>query len=328
MIVRPARSVPRLLTAALLAAALVVGGCRRAPGAGHEAAEAPLPPPENGAPRRLALSADAAARAGIRTEVAVPAAGGREIDAFATVLDPLPLLAARHALAAARACADTAGRELERMLRLRREDENASARDVEAARAALATATAALADATARLRLGWGPLADAGDALAGELLDGTTALARIDLPPGAHLTAPPAAAVAVTAAADPTLRATARLVGRAPATDPALQGESWLAALPGGQFAIGMVLMATLAVDGAATGVAVPVAAVVWVDAAPAVYLMTAADEVERRQITVAGRDRGRWIVTAGLAPGDRIVTEGTARLFSAELFSASAAAD
>ena len=65
-----------------------------------------------------------------------------------------------------------------------------------------------------------------------------------------------------------------------------------------------------------------------WVAALPAVYVEPADGAFERRTGTLGPRLGERWIVTAGLAAGDRVVSAGAARLLSAQVLGAAPAED
>jgi multidrug efflux pump subunit AcrA (membrane-fusion protein) len=58
------------------------------------------------------------------------------------------------------------------------------------------------------------------------------------------------------------------------------------------------------------------------------VYAAPAAGAFERRDVALGPRLDDRWIVTTGLAPDERIVVAGAARLLSAEVVGGEAAAD
>src|SRR5205085_7618265 len=88
-------------------------------------------------PGRVTLSPDAVTSSGIETVAVVRVTTPAAIEAFGRVLDPLPLLDVLHARTAARSADAAARAEHERVLRLHRDEENASTRDVENARAAL-----------------------------------------------------------------------------------------------------------------------------------------------------------------------------------------------
>src|SRR5207244_3667801 len=72
-----------------------------------------------GAPERVTLSHDAVASAGIETVAVAHVTTPAEIDAFGRVLDPMPVVDALHARAAARSAAATARAEHARVVRLR-----------------------------------------------------------------------------------------------------------------------------------------------------------------------------------------------------------------
>lgn len=316
--------------AALLALVVTVaGGCRHDSSPPTEHPSGPTPESTAGAnAQRLKLDAEQVRRAGVRSATPEPAEGAVEIAAFGRVLDPLPLVEALHVVAATRAAAAVASAEYERVTRLRREDQNASQRDLESAHAALEKANADLADAAARLQLGWGAAAESGKAIADDLVAGRVALVRIELPAGVHLTTPPAT-VTLAVTDDPADRRAARILGRAPNTDPLLQGESHLALLADDRPRPGAVLPATVLRDAApVAGVALPTEAVVWVDGQPAVYVELGAGEFERRTVRLGPRRDDHVIVTAGVDASTPVVVAGAARLLSAQMLGAEPAAD
>lgn len=324
------RNVVRLRAVAVVFLGAIVAtgiGCRR-DAAEEPGANATDQPRAEAGPRRLTLDSEAAERAGVRTAVVEPAEAAAEIAAFGRVLDPLPLVEALHARAAARETAALARTEYERIARLHAEDHNASTRDFESARTVLAKATLDLADATARVTLPWGAASEIGDALADDLVAGRMALLRVDLPAGATVTPPPAT-VTVAVPGDAADHRVARVLGTAPTTDVLVQGQSVLALLGDDPPRPGAVL--SVAVPRGAhpvAGVAVPADAVVWVASEPAVYVEAAAGEFERRRVTLGPRLDSQWIVTAGITPGERVVVEGAARLLSSEVLSPEPAAD
>ncbi len=319
----------RRTLAAILAASLALGSgaCSDRTPASRDDDTVPAAPTD-GRPERVALGADAAASAGIATAAAERAEASVEVDAFGRVLDPLPLVEALHARRAARAAATLARAELERVARLNRDDQNASTRDLESARAAADKAAADLATASARLTVGWGALADQDDTLGDELASGRRALVRVDLPAGVVVTPPPAT-VTITHAPDGKAPRAARVLGPAASVDPLVQGESWIALVADDPPQPGAVLAVRVPRDAMpVAGVRVPASAIVWVDAAPAVYVAAAPGEYERRAVTLGPRVDDHWIVTSGLAPDEPVVVAGAARLVSSELVGRAADAD
>ncbi len=170
-----------------------------------------------GAPERVTLSHDAIESAGIETVAVAHVTAPAELDAFGRVLDPMPIVDALHARAAARSAAATARAEHTRVVRLRADQQNASTRDVESARAARDRADAELATTTARVALAWGATIAAAtpeDAFCDDLVAGRTAVARIDFAAGDHVEQMPAT-VTVSAAGRPDRQCAARVLGPA-----------------------------------------------------------------------------------------------------------------
>jgi len=275
-----------------------------------------------GAPERVTLSHDAIESAGIETVVVAHVTAPAELDAFGRVLDPMPIVDALHARAAARSAAATARAEHARVVRLRADQQNASERDVESARAARDRADAELATTTARVALAWGATIAAAtpeDAFCDDLVAGRTAVARIDFAAGDHVEQMPAT-VTVSAAGRPDRQCAARVLGPAPTTDPTLQGDAYFVLIGAEPPPAGTALRATIVRAAAALdGVAVPRAAIVWSAGKPAVYVERDAGTFERRSLALAAALPGAWLVTDGVAAGERVVTTGAGQLLSAQ---------
>jgi len=266
----------------------------------------------------VTLSPDAVTSSGIETVAVARVTAPAEIDAFGRVLDPLPLVDALHGRGAARSAAAAARAEHERVVRLHHDAENASTRDVENARAALDRADAELANATARVTLAWG-VRFADDTVAGELVAGRAAVARIDLPAGEHVEQMPAT-ITVAAIGRPERPLVARVLGAAPTTDATMQGDAYLVLIAAEPPPAGTALRATVARAGAAlAGVAVPRPAIVWFAGRPAAYVERGPGRFERHELVLAVALPGAWLVTDGVAAGERVVTTGAAQLLSAE---------
>jgi hypothetical protein len=272
---------------------------------------------------RVTLAPDVADQAGIRTTRAKRGSAADEIAAYGRVLDPLPLIDAAAARTAARSAASVARAEHTRVERLHRADQNASTRDLDAARAALDRAIVDLAGAEARASRAWGGAVDDDPAGLADLAAGRTAIVRIDLPPGAHLARMPATAV-VAPVASPERAREARVLAAARDADPLLQAEAYLAVLGAGAPPAGTSLVVRLARSSdVRTGTAVPFAAVVWADGRPSVFVETGPSTFERRDVTIVRLRRGAWLATGGVAPGERVVAHGAARLLSTEVLGA-----
>jgi hypothetical protein len=269
-----------------------------------------------GEPGRVTLAPEVVAAAGIETVRVERVTATPDVEAFGRVLDPLPLVEALHARAAARSAAAVAAAEYERVERLHRQDQNASTRDVETARVALDRARVELADASARVALVWGSGLDA-DALADDLVAGRAAIVRIDLPAGEHVVSPPAT-VSLAPLARPDQLVRARVLGPAPTTDPQLQGDAYLALVAEGRPAVGTALRAAVPRQAEPlTGVGVPRAAILWSEGRAIVYVETSPGVFERRDVTLVAPLAGGSLVSDGVAAGDRVVTSGAAQLLS-----------
>jgi len=272
---------------------------------------------------RVVLAPDVVAQTGILTTRAKRASVPDEVQGFGRVLDPLPLIDVLAARSAARSTATLARAEYVRVERLHQGDQNASTRDLDAARAALDRASVDVAGAEARATLAWGGAVDDDAARLADLAAGRVAIVRIDLPAGAHLARMPASAT-VAPVATPERRLRARLLAPARDADPVLQSEAYLGVLDEGPPAAGTALVASMVRSSAVrTGAAVPLAAVVWVDGRPSVYVEVSPDTFERRDVTVVRLRRGAWLALAGLAPGERVVTRGAVRLLSTQVLKA-----
>ena len=318
-------------------------GCARQPA--DDGSVSPMHGVGNDAPTHIRLGAEAAARAGVRSAVVERAENQSEVTAFGRVLDPLPLIELRQARTVAAASLTVARAEAERVARLHRDDLNASTRDLEAAQAARDKANAELAAAAARLALGWGPAGDVDETILAGFVAGRVALLRVDVPAesiepadsaqvaeGAAGTRSPHSDVPATVTVvAPGVRRLAPVLGRAPTTDPLVQGESWLATLADDPPRPGTILDVRVPRPAAAVtaaAVAVPASALVWVDARPAVYVEGSAGEFERRAVTLGSRHDDEWIVVTGLAPAERVVVAGAARLVASDLATSQSSED
>jgi hypothetical protein len=287
----------------------------------HRALSTPLPN------ARLTISRETASHAGLTIEVAVAAEGAREVRALGRVIDPLPLIDAAQARAAAASALAAAQSEYARVSKLHAHDLNASARDLESAQAGRDRAAADFASAAARLALIVGPASAAPAdlaALTARLAGGQVAVARIDLPAGDRLPSP-AQVLSLTASSRDDTPIAARVLGPAPTTDPLLQGEAYLLLLEHDPPSPGTSLVVTLrAEQRVRAGVAVPRAAIVWYDSDPLAFVEVKPDVFERRTLELhEALGNERWLVTAGIAPGERIVTGGAQQLLSTQLLSA-----
>lgn len=259
------------------------------------------------------------------------------ISAYGFVLDPGPLVtlmadvvAARGAAAAAGARAALARSEAHRAVHLYRAQHNISQAALQSAQSSLAVAEADHATATARLAqlrmkmlADWGPKLGA-DALSGRaplsrLEDGVAELVEVSLPLGQALPKLPVEASATT----PSGKAVQlRLISRAPRVAAGVAGESFFYLMASRASApIGTPLSVTLSTSCGESGVFVPRSAVMWRQGEPFAFRENTPDSFVPVSI------RGAFVVDDGyfvpkgagtsLHPGDRVVIDGTALLYS-----------
>jgi membrane fusion protein, heavy metal efflux system len=89
---------------------------------------------------------------------------------------------------------------------------------------------------------------------------------------------------------------------------------------PARMLRIGQFARATVPVGGTVTGVAIPNSAIVDDNGTPVAYVQTGGENFERRVLTLAERDAARTVVTAGVRPGERVVTTGAYQVRLASL--------
>jgi hypothetical protein len=314
--------------AALLGGALTAIGCGRA-------AEAPGAPGSDERPAEraageplLKFPAEALVRAGVETAAVTPSRRDPEIEAFGRVVDPAALIAAIADREATRAASDAAQREQGRLEALARGEQNASAREVEAARAAVARASADFSSADARLVALLGIPSRARPDLASlgqQLAQRESALVRIDVPAGEQRPEPERGArLAAYPNSDTALEA--RYLGPATDSDPALPGWGFLFLVTRDPPPGGAPVHAWLRAPGPSlSGVSVPAASLVHHAGGMFVFVERGPGAFERRAVTAEPMPDGAWFVSAGLAEGARIAVSGAQALLSAGQLAAGA---
>jgi hypothetical protein len=251
------------------------------------------------------------------------------IRGYGRLLDPTVLVAAIYERQAAQGALEAADLEYRRVQTLHQGNANASARDLEAARATFEREWANARNAEARLAAVWGGSAGRhGDltALAAKLVAREAAVARLDLPLGTVLAAAPATARVAAAADASTPPVAATPLGTAPDTDPTVQGRGFLLLLEPSPWPPGTLLEGWLTPSGEPqTGFEVPRSALLRDAGRTCVYVQTAEDAFARRVVQLDHPTAAGWFVTSGLAAGERLVVRGAQALLSAD---ASGAAD
>jgi hypothetical protein len=310
--------VKRVASVAACLALLALGWLlQRSEGAPDAVSEAPPPRPGT-----VSIDDTGRERIDLATAALEPARSEGALDVQARVLDPIPLVDAVLARAAARATSEPARREVERVRALSRDAQNASQRDLEAAEAAWRKAQLEQGAAQARLIASFSvELAERPDleALVASLASRRTALARVELPAGVAAPGPPAG-LQLRSVTGTKREGEGALVGEAPTTDPQLQGLAWLALIEHEPPPPGTALAGRLALpDLTRTGLRVPEDAVVRQDGGAFVYVEISHDVFERRSVTLERALPGAWLGTGSIAAGDAVVVRGAQELLSAE---------
>ena len=245
-----------------------------------------------------------------------------EVKGFGRVLDPAPLAALVTEGATAQAALQASTKEYERVKTLFAQNQNASARALETAEAAMNKDRVALDSVHLRLLAGWGKeIASRPDlqAFVASLAARQTALIRVDVPLGDRPRVPPVGArIASVGAPENVIEA--QVLSPAPTTDPQTQTEGYLLLAKTDTLAPGAALIAYLAIPGPARpGVIVPREAVLRHEGETFVYLQR--DDVFRRQAVTLERPVGNgWFSDQDLKPQEKVVVVGAQQLLSEEL--------
>lgn len=284
----------------------------------------PVPP----APERAEAAPSASAREGeVRVEPAeqrrigltiakaVPATAPPLGQGFARGLDGANLAAIDAEIVTASAAAAASRAEAARLALLASQDQSASTRSVQAARAQAVADIARVQLASRRIGLEYGPgLARIGSgarrALVADMARGHAALVRIDVP-GASIDQLRAVRID---------GGSLHILGPAAAADPRLQSAGLLAILRGPVAASatnGRILGVTVQQGGSQAGVLVSRDAVVRWHGGAWVYRRTAAETFERVELADGRPVAGGWFVPAGIAAGDAIVVRGAGTLLA-----------
>ncbi|MFA6115437.1 MAG: hypothetical protein WC729_15670 [Sphingomonas sp.] len=243
---------------------------------------------------------------------------------FARGLDGGALAAIDAEIVTARAAAGASRAEAARLVQLFSQDQSASAKSVEAARAQSAADSARVGLAERRIGLEYGPgLARLGTgarhALIADIAAGRAALVRIDVP-GASLDTRSRMRI------DGGVLA---VLGPAAAADPRLQSAGLLAILRGPIAASatnGRILDVKVERGSAEAGVAVPRDAVLRWRGGLWVYRQDGPESFERVELIDARPIGGAWFVHSGLTAGNRVVTGGAETLLAIDRSGGSAA--
>jgi fructose-specific component phosphotransferase system IIB-like protein len=245
-----------------------------------------------------------------------------ELKAFGRVLDPAPLATVLTTLAAARAQLEASGKEAERLKILFGQNQNASARSLETAEAAVKRDQLAVQAAELSLVTSWGKSIASRpqlDQLIHSLVAQENALVRVDVPPSEKLGGPPSAArLALLSASDTPMDA--EFLGAAVVADPQTLGQGFLFLVKGKALPANAAVVAWLILPGDfEKGVVVPRDAIVRHEGEAFVYVQTTDETFERFEVTLRHPLAAGWF-TDELKPGVKIVINGAQQLLSEEL--------
>jgi hypothetical protein len=282
---------------------------------------------------KLSLSASQQEAVGIRTETPRQLTSAPQIDAYATVLDPLALLTDSDRIESTRAAAEAASADATRQGNLYRDGAQASLKAVQASRAQSVEASAQAQAALMSFRQQWGPLASLSEAQRHTLLEalggGRRLLLRAEVP-GRHF----GGAIGRDALVEVDgVHITARVLGALPRTDAQSQSAGWLLEVERAPEGFGPGARATARLKaGLEHGLLVPAAALVYSQAGTYVYRRIAGEQrdsfgyesVAVKPLTRIGQ---AWLVQ-GLGGQDQIVVQGAGVLWSLQGIASFSAAE
>jgi multidrug efflux system membrane fusion protein len=278
------------------------------------------------------VTPESQALAGIRVEALAETEQKPTVKAFGRVLDPSTLGPLVADAAAASATAEASAAESKRLETLAGQS-NASARAVEAGKAAAARDKALLEAARLKLVSAWGTAIATNTDLA-SLVNALAAQKALLIQLNLELGAQPSndiQSARVTSVVAGTNQMEARVLGPAPNVDAQTQGRGLLLLSEKNALHLspGAAVLGLLEQRGESRkGVVIPAAAIVHHNGALWAYLQVAADKFERRRLPDEGLGAGIHFVAEQFHRGEKIVTAGAQALLSEELKSTESIAE
>jgi hypothetical protein len=245
-----------------------------------------------------------------------------ELKAFGRVLDPGPLAMALNTVAAARAQLEASNKEAARLKVLFGQNQNASARALEIAEAAVKRDQIAVQVAELALVTMWGKaITDRADldSLVHSLVAQENAVVRVDLSASDKLDSAPAAArIALLAAPDAPIDA--EFLGASVSADPQTLGRGFFFLVKGKALPANVAVIAWLSLSGEMQkGVVAPREAILRHEGRAFVYVQTTDETFQRFEIGLHHPLKAGWFVDE-LKPGVKVVISGAQQLLSEEL--------
>ncbi len=268
------------------------------------------------------LDASAQSHLGLATAPLAPVNRAEEIDAFAKVLDPAPLVQSLSDLATAQAASVASRAEAARASALANPAGGVAAKDAEAAVAQARADTLKVQSLRRQIALAWGPgitnLRPAAlDRLAEALIRGSAALVHVDTHNNDGQTGARFVKIDI---GDTSVRG--RVLGAARAAEPRLQSSGLIVEVDGASallLSVGLTQSAHILSSTNRSGVVLPRDAVVRSRGSLWAYVQTAPDRFERRLVADPVAEDEGFFVATGFAVGQRVVIRGAAALFAAE---------
>ncbi|CAM3224680.1 hypothetical protein [Asticcacaulis taihuensis] len=269
----------------------------------------------------LQLDARTQARLQLRIAPLTAAHSSDQVSAFATVVDPTPLLTLLSDLATAQSAYTASQAEAARSQALAR-DASLSAKASEAATAQARSDQARVRLLKQRLGLEWGAyfttLSDNGlRQLGSDLAAARCALVRVDTPAGQGLKGAKTVSLDLGALGF----ADARVLGVARTADARLQSPGLMTLVSGENAAylsIGLSLKASLYSGGGTSGLLIPNAALLRQGGHVYAFIKTNAQTFDRRIVTPTRVTPEGLIVTSGFTSGEKVVVQGASALLTA----------
>jgi len=269
------------------------------------------------------LSAEQQTKAGITVAPLESRELAREVKGYGHVIDLQPFFDLMAELRSAEAAQEASTKEYARVQALHTNDQNASARTVETAAAAVKRDQIQLEAIRTKLRIAWGTAFCKSDtARPVPCLTSLDAVIQVDLPPGESLPSPPATA-RVQSPFDATRSAEARLLGPATTASANSPGQGLLFLLQSNSLELRpeMGVVAFLALEGPRLrGVVLPRSAIVRHQGQTWVFVQTDDQTFERRPVVLEHVLDEGWFIEATAAPTGNIVVSGAQTLLSEEL--------
>jgi multidrug efflux system membrane fusion protein len=302
---------------------ILLAGCSKS-GDHHEPKRETTETPKAQSPGTVDVKADLQQILHLKIVALSAASAPPEFIGYGRVLDPTPLAALVSEWAVARAAAHASDQDLERTKILHKQN-TASVRALQSAESTAERDRLSVEAIRDRISLSWGRVIARRPDLSG-LLGALTAqdrvLVRVELPAGEAPTAPPHRA-RLAALSDTEKTIEAEFLGPVPATDPQLQGQGFLFLTHHNALNLtpGAAVTAYLELGGEAlSGVWVPASALLRYDSRLWVYTQHSETSFVRTPVVLGPPGPNGWLITQGVRPDDKVVTQGAQVLLSEEL--------